>query len=194
VKRHAIAGAVTALAVTAIAIAAELYALSPRGSALEMHPSLALIFPIMLCAFLFVIACILLAPQSTRRIADAAAMFCLAYIIVGIPGVVAAEGVRRYAFSRLAERSAPLVAAIHAFEADHRRPPSSLNELVPGYLSAVPGTGMGAYPHYEYAAGEIATGMGNDWVLIVDASEGPFSWDKYVYYPDGRGWVYVPGD
>lgn len=192
--KGAIAGAATAIAVTVIAIMSELYALSPRGSALAMHPSLALIFPIMLCFLLFGIACILLAPQWTRRIAQAVAMFCLCYIVVGIPGVMAADGARRYAFSRLAERSGPLVAAIHTFEDDYRRPPSSLRELVPKYLKAVPGTGMGAHPHYRYEAGPIATRMGNDWVLIVDASEGPFSWDSYVYYPHRRRWVYVPGD
>jgi hypothetical protein len=183
VKRHAIAGAVTALAVTAIAIAAELYALSPRGSAVEMHPSLALIFPIILCAFLFGIACILLAPQSTRRLADAVAMFCLAYIVVGIPGVMAADGARRFAFSRLAERSTPLVAAIHAFEADHRRPPSSLDELVPRYLPVLPGTGMGAYPHYHYDAYDDG-----GWRLWVPASEGPMSFELFEYDRHRREW------
>ena len=181
--KPSIAGAVTALIVSAVAVLIEIFALSPRGVPLSIHPDLALMFPIMLCAFVFGVACILLAPPLTRRIADTVATFCLAYILAGVPGLIATGGVRRYAFARLADRSQGLVTAIHAFEVDHRRPPSSLSRLVPAYLPAVPRTAIGAYPHYHYEAGDDG-----DWRLWVPASAGPMDFELFEYDPHRREW------
>jgi hypothetical protein len=185
-KKGAIAGAASAVAVSAIGFLIEMYLLSPRGFPVSVHPSMALFFPIVLCAFLFPIACILLAPRATRRIAETAAAFCAAYVVAGLLGMIATDRARKYTFAGLGSRSAGLVTAIHAFEVDHRRPPSSLHELVPAYLPAVPRTGMGAYPHYEYQ-----TRDGGGWRLWVPASEGPFSWDTFVYDPHRREWRYL---
>jgi hypothetical protein len=186
-KRYGMAalGAGTAVAVSVVVIARELHALSPRGSAQELLPSYVAMFPVMACGLLFPLACIFLAPARTRRAADAVATFCLAYLVVGILGVFAADRVRMRAFAELARRSEPLVAAIHAFENDASRPPTALNELVPRYLRIVPGTGMGAYPQYDYDA------RGSEWTLIVPASTGPFSWDRFEYGPSERKWSYV---
>jgi hypothetical protein len=57
---------------------------------------------------------------------------------------------RKLAFARTAERAAPLVVAIEAFERAEGRPPEALTELIPAYLPAVPGTGLVAYPKFEY--------------------------------------------
>lgn len=135
-------GAGTAVVVSAVVVGSELYALSPRGSVQELLPSYMAMFPIMACMFLFPLACILLAPRRTRRVADAVATFCLAYLVIGMLGVFVAGRTRAWAFDGLARRSEPLVAAIHAFEEDAGRPPAGLHELVPHYLRAVPGTGM----------------------------------------------------
>ena len=187
-------GAFLAFVVSATTTTCELYALSPRGSAEWLWVPLAAIFPIMLALLLLPLALVLLVPQPTRRFADRLASFCLAYLIIGVVGIMATDRARMWAFGALARRSEPLVAAIHHFENDNHRPPSSLEELTPRYLRTVPGTGMGAHPDYRYDAGP-----GNDWTLIVLASEGPFSWDRFVYDPHllyrnarriGK-WVYV---
>jgi hypothetical protein len=188
VKKGAIAGAASAVALSAIGFLIEMYLLSPRGFPVSVHPPMALFFPIALCAFLFPIACILLAPRATRRIAETAAAFCAAYVVAGLLGMIATDRARKYTFARLGSRSAGLVTAIHAFEVDHRRPPSSLHELVPGYLPAVPRTGMGAYPDYYYKYEARDDG---GWRLWVPATEGPFSWDSFVYDPYRREWRYL---
>jgi hypothetical protein len=185
-KKGAIAGAATAVALSAIGFLIEMYLLSARGFPVPVHPSMALFFPVVLCAFLFPIACILLAPRSTRGIAETAAAFCAAYVMAGLLGMIATDRARRYAFTGLGSRSAGLVTAIHAFEVDHRRPPSSLHELVPVYLPAVPRTGMGAYPHYRYAARDDG-----GWRLWVPAPEGSFNWDSFAYDPHRHEWRYL---
>lgn len=60
------------------------------------------------------------------------------------------HNIRRNAFAQLANRSAPLVAAISRYEQDHGHPPKALGELVPRYLSSYPRTGLRAYPEYHY--------------------------------------------
>jgi len=188
-RKGALAGAAAAFLITALTIASELYALSPRGTPLEIHATLLAIGLLMLCLAALPLACILLAPRPTRRFAGAAAAFCAAYLVVAIAGVIVTEKVRVRAFGVIEGRSAPLVAAIHAFENEHGRPPAALQELVPRYLRAVPGTGMGAYPHYHYSARR-----GDAWSLHVDASTGPFDWSTFAYDPGRRTWTYVPGD
>ncbi|HEY0156521.1 MAG TPA: hypothetical protein VGF28_04435 [Thermoanaerobaculia bacterium] len=179
VKNAALSGAGAALLVSAIAIGCELYALSPRGSGQWLGAPLAAVLLLMASAFVFMLASIFLAPPWTRRVADAVAMFCFVYFVVGVLGAVAERRMRMDAFAQLARRSEPLVAAIHAFEDDHGRPPASLAELVPRYLPAVPQTRMGAYPHYVYETG-------NEWLLRVPASTGPMNFDAFVYYPEQR--------
>ncbi len=88
-------------------------------------------------------------------------------------------------FRRLADRSAPLVEAIQAYDQKHRQPPKSLNELVPEFLPEVPKTGMGAYPEYEYKTGESSAKnfQGNPWILVVDTPIGVINWDQFMYFP-----------
>jgi len=88
-------------------------------------------------------------------------------------------------FERLAERSKPLVAAIHAYEKDRGQPPPKLAALAPDYLPSVPGTGMSAYPEYLYFVGEEAAKnwYGNPWVLYVSASEGIMDFSFFYFLP-----------
>lgn len=58
--------------------------------------------------------------------------------------------IQRIAFVQLANRSTPLVAAISRYEQDRGHPPKTLSDLVPGYLSVYPQTGLRAYPGYHY--------------------------------------------
>jgi len=101
--------------------------------------------------------------------------------------------VRPRAFRQLANHSTPLVEAIRAYERDRGAPPTDLRQLVPGYLGAVPGTGMAACPDYVYTRGEVARKIsGCEWMLEVPCSSGILNWDVFVYFPSGeypdRGW------
>jgi hypothetical protein len=48
----------------------------------------------------------------------------------------------------------------------------------------VPGTGIGAYPAYEYVAGEEALeSYGDRWALVVFTPSGGINFDRFYYIP-----------
>jgi hypothetical protein len=103
-----------------------------------------------------------------------------AYCAVLIPLLPLSARIRIHAFDQLARRSRPLVAAILRYEAEHGR-------LTPGYITAVPATGMKAYPEYRYWTGEDAKHYRNNpWALEVLCSRGILNWDRFVYLPKGN--------
>ncbi|HUT13656.1 MAG TPA: hypothetical protein VMY42_24425 [Thermoguttaceae bacterium] len=101
---------------------------------------------------------------------------------------------RMDAFEQLAARSSPLVAAIDQFVVDQGRPPNDLTELVPKYLPAVPSTGMGGYPEYEYLVGSRAEEYaGNPWALLVRAWGPGINFDEFMYFPKQNYREYLYG-
>jgi hypothetical protein len=78
-------------------------------------------------------------------------------VVIGMAGLLGEAGfwrlgfeLRSHTFAALAERSRPLVEALHAYERYHGQPAPSLDALVPGQLPAIPGTGLDGYPAYDY--------------------------------------------
>lgn len=113
-------------------------------------------------------------------------MLVVALIVGGIiiGGRTVGRGIRSGAFADLAERSQPLVDAVKAFERAHGQPPTSLAELVPDFLPAVPSTGMRAYPEFEYAVADRRRNLdGNPWMLYVFTPSGGINFDQFFYYP-----------
>jgi hypothetical protein len=93
-------------------------------------------------------------------------------------------GVWRSNITRVAEQSQPLVDAITAYCTEHGHPPDSLSELVPDHIARIPGTGIGAWPEYQYLAGQQATRYdGNEWVLLVTPPNLPMGFDVFMYFP-----------
>jgi hypothetical protein len=90
--------------------------------------------------------------------------------------------VRRSAFVALAERSKPLVSAIHAYTEKHGQPPESLEALVPDFLPSVPGTGMCAYPTYDYVF-PATDYQDNPWIIRVSTPSGFINFDQFMYFP-----------
>lgn len=123
-----------------------------------------------------------------RRTAALIALICVVHVVTGIACIRIAGSVRHAAFERLAVRSAPLVASIRRYTAEQGHPPATLQQLVPAYLERVPGTGLAAYPDYEYVTGDDARERyhGNDWVLWVSTPSGIIDFDLFVYYPRGN--------
>jgi hypothetical protein len=59
-----------------------------------------------------------------------------------------------------------------------------LDALVPKHIAAIPGTGLRAYPRYNYVTGEQAKDYDdNPWALYVDTSSGIGNWDLFLYLP-----------
>jgi hypothetical protein len=140
----------------------------------------------------FIPALTLMLFPRTRRIAGLVWIACVFTLLFSAPGVVSSYLVRKYGFEQMAERTKPLIAAIKKFEQQEGRAPNGLEELVPKYLFAVPWTGIGAYPKYQYEKLEKDT---DPWELRVDCGQGLLNWDEFYYRPSEKygkrygGWV-----
>lgn len=124
--------------------------------------------------------------RRTRR----SALLYGAGALVFIPCFVVGEfylgtAVRRHAVTRFVQRSAPLVRAIEAYQAERGRPPSALEDLVPAYLNEVPSTGFWLSPKYRYVEGKKSQqGYGeNPWVLIASPPCHFMGFDLLLYFP-----------
>jgi hypothetical protein len=94
------------------------------------------------------------------------------------------ENIRRNAFTRMAANATPIIAALGKFEARHGIPAAKLEDLVPEFMTNVPGTGAGGYPLYFYGKGFMSPDNGsNAWVLYVPVGE---------YKEDSYTLMYVP--
>ncbi len=158
-------------------------ALSPFGSEDQVYD---LFFGLVLfCAFLtLLIAPLLLLFRPARRLALQSPIVAGILIVSILLGFFLCEPVRKVAFQRLAEHSTPLVQAIRSYESRHAMPPSSLADLVPEFLPAIPTTGMAAYPHYEYYVGEEASRRyNNPWALKVWTRRGSIGSTSFMYFP-----------
>ena len=144
----------------------------------------------------------LLIPRHSRRQTLQRCGLCLVLVASTIAGARYAGSIRDDAFHRLEQRSRGLVTAIKNYERSHGGPPPSLDSLVPEFLDAVPGTGMAAYPDYQYFAGDVARRHEqNPWILVVPAPSGGINFDKFLYFPLQNypqrgygGWLQRMGD
>ena len=103
-------------------------------------------------------------------------------VLLFVPAAVIAGKLRMLGFELAAERAAPLVAAIKAYERDNGAPPATLDELQPHYLPERPKR----IPPFELVTGETARSEygGNAWVLVAVVSTGLINWDLFVYFPN----------
>lgn len=107
------------------------------------------------------------------------------------------------AFHQVIHAGTPLVKAIEQYEADHNgAPPPSLNALVPTYISAIPGTGIRAFPAFRYNVyrGHVYEGR---WALNVPCPRAilDFSYFEYMENESNRNigelherqghWIYI---
>lgn len=150
------------------------------GSALSLVTLSMLLFP---CAVYAASLYLYKAIKQQRR-ARHLVCACIA-VVFGIGFVVAmrvGQKERLAAFPAIAERSRPLVDAIERYLRDNGVPPPSLEALVPRYLSAVPDTGMRAYPRYEYEI-DPEYWHGNPWVLYIKTPNIGLNFDRFIYLP-----------
>ncbi len=178
-------GAFTSAYVNSFFFFAEWWAVSPHGSDIGLWVVLFFIFPMTAVVLAFLPAVLLLAIfKRTRKLALHAIVFLLVYVGGEVIYMRSAEHLRMHTFYQLAERSALLIDAITRFETDHGKPPSELTELVPDYLTAIPTTGMKAYPKYQYFVPDNAQQFeGNSWALVVDTPKAGLNFDMFIYFP-----------
>lgn len=87
---------------------------------------------------------------------------------------------RMEGYERAGERAAVLVTAIEHYIEASGEPPERLEQLVPGFVEAIPGR----LPPLEIVTGEAALNglYGNQWALLFKAGSG-LNWDQLVYLP-----------
>lgn len=99
--------------------------------------------------------------------------------------------IRRAAFERVAQRGEVIVQAIGTYQTQEGKFPESLDDLVPKYIDKIPGTGIRAYPKFEY---EILKPHNKDYKelykkhkalyeLRVNCPSGGLNWDCFFYWP-----------
>lgn len=168
----------------AFVIFADYHAVSPGGSIEILTLRDLATMPVCAAVPGVLIAAIYCLAKRTRKIGLKWLWMCLIFFVVLFVSVQIGVRVRMNASAQLAERSAPLVAAIKGYEQKYGRPPDSLDGLVPEFLPAIPRTGMGAYPEYMYfVASESRPEDGNPWVIIVSTPTGILNFDRFFYYP-----------
>ena len=93
---------------------------------------------------------------------------------------------RHAAFERAAETGNGVVAAIERFKHDNGDYPDDLGELVPKYLTQVPGTGLMGYQDYYYwKQGDATDRIKIDaaYKLEIDCPFG-LNFDVFFYWPN----------
>ena len=117
----------------------------------------------------------------------AGAVFCGIVFVITLIAFGIGETMRDAGFKAITARGRPLVAAIKQHQAKQGTPPGSLDELVPDFIPAIPDTGVGAYPKYEYLRQPDPVKYGgNPWVLFVNVSTDDQMQDLLIFYPDGN--------
>lgn len=183
---------------TRLLICGCLFSVSPATTSLQLGPSVNIPFAsitlsaLSVLAFFmtvaFVVAFVVAVGSLLLTLVPAYRNVCwklflnlILVFAVLLAGDVCSEVLRTQAFSQLAVRARPLVAAINSFEKKNGPPPETLSQLVPTYLKQVPQTGMRAYSNYKYEV--LEDNKNSPWELSVPCSQGPFNWDVFFYWP-----------
>jgi hypothetical protein len=73
--------------------------------------------------------------------------------------------------SMVKEPARPLVSAINRYVEKTGHPPETLDDLVPGFIRAIPGTGFVRFPEFAYEAKSLATKPESLWQLRFEYQE-----------------------
>lgn len=159
-------------------------AYSRDGSSIFLLIESFLIVPFMAALLTLIVAPFWLFNHRSRIVVVRVLLLATVTAVSTFGGFKFGERVRIAAFRDLAGRSAPVVHAIQSYESRHGAPPTDLAALVPEFLPSIPGTGMAAYPNYEYHVGKSAAHYeGNPWVLEVFTPTGLINFDQFVFFP-----------
>lgn len=126
-------------------------------------------------------------------------LFGVALGVTTFMGMTSANEARDEAIERFARETEPLIVAIKAYERQHGVAPERLEQLVPGFLAAIPETGLPAAPRWQYSQDRWADGS-VEWNLSVVEGIGL---GEIIYVPDpgcgssganvtGGTWCYWP--
>jgi hypothetical protein len=118
--------------------------------------------------------------RSLRAIVSALVAF-VGMIFGFIFSVVLMEEARDYTLEMVSDRSMDLVHAIESYQRSFGRPPAKLADLVPGFLSSIPTTGMRVFSEYGYGPEPGACSDRNAWFLHISMPN--FGIENFIYCP-----------
>ena len=157
--------------------------------------------PVLLSLFLSLISLIGLLFKRLRNFSKKLFFILFIYFIVGICFLFLAFQVKKLGFSCFTKRSTVLISAIDSYIEKYHYPPENIYKIVPEFLTRIPGTGMGAYPEYEYEC-YPSEYPDNSYILRVHTPSGLIDWDCMIYLPNKNykyykyligDWAYVNG-
>lgn len=175
---------VAGLLINSYYIYADYQSVAPNGTDRHLWSAMILILPVLISLLSMLLGFLGFALERRKKFLTiflVSALYFSSFVIcINIGGVIRING-----FSRLAERSEPLVNAIKSYNEKYDKPPEELSNLVPEFMAKVSSTGMAAYPKYEYCHGIKADEYydGNPWVLLVHTPSGGINWDQFMYFP-----------
>lgn len=159
-------------------------ALAQNGSETFLWLEMFLIAPFLAALLTLIVAPFCLFNHRSRGVAARCLVLAAVLAVSTLGGFRLGSRVRMAAFHGLAQRSTPLLQAIRSYESKYGAPPQDLAALVPEFLPGIPGTGMAAYPNYEYHVGKNAARYdGNPWVVGVFTPTGLINFDQFIFYP-----------
>jgi len=163
----------------------EYFGLSRYGSVYFVFLSGFISFPLVIAVLSFPVVLLRVFIRRHRTGAFAWLALLAVYIPLATTGFVIVQQLRRQTFESLAERGGPLIEVIGEYSRANGQPPENLEQLIPLYLKEIPGTGIRAYPNYDYGTGEQSLKYhdGNPWILQVHTPSGGINFDRFVYYP-----------
>ena len=168
-----------------------MWELLPSGSGIFQQWSLLWAIALTVSLFALPLALIAAVFRKVRRPALRVSAVCAVIIAGWFVGLKIGVWQRYRHFEEIPHRAAPLVAAIHAFERDQGRPPHALEELLPRYLGAIPPTGFGGHPKWQYREGPFTGEPTGDGVLL---GENPWVLNLYIVtrLAPGHRFLYLP--
>jgi hypothetical protein len=115
-----------------------------------------------------------LAAQASVRRTRLSARLRLSRVLVCavlFAGISATCGPSGAEIEEVIARAKPLIVAIKAYDAGQGHPPTTLQDLIPKYIEAIPSTGLAETPAYSYSVGSKGP---RSWWLSVRVGGGGF--------------------
>lgn len=176
-----LAGCLVAAALLAVP-GCEWIALGPLGFSIFRELEILIWLLIYLCVPTAALSAFALLVPKVRSNSGGIVITFILMTLAGLLSLQMVGYISRYEYGQVAIRGKRIVDAIRRYEAVNAKPPPDLNALVPGFIDAVPGTGMPSYPTFEYAVGRPEQYDGNPWALYVNCFD-IGGWDIFLYLP-----------
>jgi hypothetical protein len=123
--------------------------------------------------------------EAVRGISKAIA--CLCFVGFWFLAAGASESIRHRSFVAASYVGDRIVHALSEYRDKNGEYPTQLGQLVPGYLDAMPYTGMIGYPEFSYDKdhNDLETKPG-EYELRIDCTSGALNWDRFIYWPSEK--------